>query len=129
MFKKWAEVYYQINILIFGHASLTPYKLKMLIFPQLVESGYIKRPFDYLCEGLENLNHQANRGFQTKTMRGGGKIYHKDPLFLESSFSFLKFLRFAVEVEDKGSDAEPTSKIIMEPEQNATTEVLSIQQL
>ena len=56
-------------------------------------------------------------------MRGGGKIYHKDPLFLESSFSFLKFLRFAVKVEDKGSDAEPTSKIIMEPEQNATIEV------
>ena len=122
-FKKWAEVYYQTNILIFGHAGLTPYKLKMLMFPQLVESGYIKRPFDHLCEGLEKSNHQANRGFQTKTMRGGGKIYHKDPLFLESSFSFLKFLRFAVKVEDKGSDAEPTSKIIMEPEQDATTEV------
>ena len=85
MFKKWAEVYYQINI------GLTPYKMKMLMFSQLVESEYIKRPFDHLCEGPEKSNHQANRGFQTNTMRGGGKIYHKDPLFLESSFSFLKF--------------------------------------
>ena len=86
------------------------------MFPHIVESGYIKRPFDHLCEGLEKSNHQTNRGFQTKTMRGGGKIYHKDPLFLESSFSSLKFLRFAVEVEDEGSDNEPTSKIIMEPD-------------
>ena len=108
-FKKWTEMHYQINILIFGHAGLTPYKLKMLMFPQLVESGYIKRPFDHLCEGLEKSNHLANRGFQTKTMRGGGKIYHKDPLFLESSFPFFKILRFADEVEDTGSDAEPTS--------------------
>ena len=122
-FKKWAEAYYQTNILIFGHAGLTPYKMKMLMFPQLVKSRYIQRPFDHLCEGLEKSNHQANRGFQTKTMRGGGEVYHKDPLFLESSFSFLKFLRFAVETEDKGLDAESTSKNIMEPEQNATTDV------
>ena len=95
----------------------------MLMFPQLVESVYIQRPFDHSCEGLEKSNHQANRGFQTKTRRGGGKIYHKDPLFLKSSFSFLKFLRVAVEVEDKGLDAEPTYRNIMEPEQNAPTEV------
>ena len=122
-FKKWAEAYYQINIMIFGHADLTPYKLKMLMFPQLVESGYIQRRFGHLCKGLVKSNQQANRGFQTKTMRRGGEIYHKDPLFLESYFSFLKFLKFAVEVEHKELDAEPTSKNIMEPDQNATTEV------
>ena len=54
-FKKWAEAYYQNNILIFGHAGMTPYKLKMLMFPQIVRSGYIQRPFDHLCEGLEKI--------------------------------------------------------------------------
>ena len=107
-FVKWAETYYQINILLFGHAGLTPYKLKMMIFPQLVENGFILRPFDHMCEGLEKSNHHANRDFQTKTMRGGGKIYHKDPLFLESSSSFVKFLRIASELNSIDSTAEVT---------------------
>ena len=106
-FKKWAETYYQTNVLIFGHAGLTPYKLKMMMFPQLVESGFIQRPFDHMCEGLEKSNHHANRDFQTKTMRGGGKIYHKDPLFLESSSSFMKFLRMATELKER--ETNPTN--------------------
>ena len=38
---------------------------------------------------------------------------------------FLKFLRFAVKVEDKGMEPEPTfnDEEIVETEQNATTEV------
>ena len=38
---------------------------------------------------------------------------------------FLKYLRFAVEVEDKGMEPEPTfnDKEIVETEQNATIEV------
>ena len=93
------------------------------MFPQLVESGFIRRPFNHLCGGLGKSNHQANRDFQTKTMRRGGKLYHKNPLFFESSFSFMKISRFAVEVEDNEMDAEPTS--CMEPEHNTTTEVNS----
>ena len=53
------------------------------MLPQLVESGFIRWPFDHMCEGLEKSNHRANRDFQTKMMRGGGKIHHNDPLFLE----------------------------------------------
>ena len=60
--------------MISEHAGLLPYKLKMMMFPQLVESGCIQRPFDHMCEGLEKLNHHANRDFQTNTKRGGGKI-------------------------------------------------------
>ena len=105
-FKKCAETYYQTNVLIFGHAGLTPYKLKMMMFPQLVESGFIQRPYDHMCEGLEKSNHHANRDFQTKSMRGGGKIYHKDPLFLESSSSFSKFLRIATEIKSKETNPE-----------------------
>ena len=81
-YKKWAEIYYQTSILLFGESSLTPYKLKLAMMPQIVEGGFVERPFDHMCEGLEKSNHHANRYFQTKTMRGGGKIYHKDPLFL-----------------------------------------------
>ena len=42
--------------MISEHAGLLPYKLKMMMFPQLVESGCIQRPFDHLCESLEKLN-------------------------------------------------------------------------
>ena len=100
-FKNRAETYYRTNLLIFRHAGLTPYKLKMMMLPQLVESGFIQRPFDHMCEGLEKSNHHTNRDFQTKTMRRGGKLYHKDQLFLESSSSFMKFLRLATELSER----------------------------
>ena len=100
-YKKWAEIYYQTSILLFGEGSLTPYKLKLAMMPQIVEGGFVERPFDHMREGLEKSNHHANRYFQTKTMRGGGKVYHKDPLFLELSSSFGKFLRAAIEMKMK----------------------------
>ena len=40
-FKKWAEIYYQYSMLIFGEQGLTPYKLKLLLMPQLVVSNFI----------------------------------------------------------------------------------------
>lgn len=86
-FTKWAETYYQVSILLFGKdKGLTPYKLKMLLYPQLIESGHIKTPWNHMCEGLEKSNHNANKAFQCKTMRGGGKQSTQDPLF--SSFNF-----------------------------------------
>ena len=47
---------------------------------------YIERPWNHLCEGLEKSNHNANRNFQSRTMRSGGSIYHQDPLFLDTAF-------------------------------------------
>ena len=111
-YKKWAEIYYQTSILVFGECSLTPYKLKLAMMPQIVEGGFVERPFDHMCEGLEKSNHHANRYFQTKTMRGGGKIYHKDPLFLELSSSFGKFLRASIEVETMKHDGLEISRIL-----------------
>ena len=72
-----------------------------MLFPQIFESGFIQRPFDHVCESLAKSSHNANRDFQTKTMRGGGKIYHKDPLFLESSSSFMKFVTMATELKER----------------------------
>ena len=114
------NLFYRMNTLTIWHDGLIPYELDLTMFPQSVESGFIQRLFDLLCEGLEKSNHQTNRGFQTTTMRGGGEIIHKDSLFFESSFCFfLKFLRFAVEVENKGMEPEPTfnDKEIVETEQ------------
>ena len=73
----------------------------MMMFSQLAKSGFIQRPFDHMCEGLEKSIYRANRDFRTKTMRGGGKIYHKDPLFPESLSSFMKFLRLATELSER----------------------------
>ena len=98
-YKKWAEIYYQTSILLFSECSFTPYKLKLAMMPQIVEGGFVERFFDHMCEGLEKSNRHANRYFQTKTMRDGGKIYHKGLLFLELSFSFGKFLRASIELK------------------------------
>ena len=91
-YKRWAETYFQINLLLFGRKGLSPYKLKLPLLAQLVESGHIEKPWNHLCEGLEKSNHNANRNFQSRTMRGGGSIYHQDPLFLDTAFSFCRFL-------------------------------------
>ena len=99
-----------MNTLKIWHDGLISYELDLTMFPQSVESRFMQRLFDLLCEGLEKSNDQTNRGFQITTMRGAGEVVHKDSLFIESSFCFfLKFLRFAaVEVEDKGMEPEPT---------------------
>ena len=36
-----------------------------------------------------------HRDFQQKTMRGGGSIYHADPMFLEMYFAFCSLLNFS----------------------------------
>ena len=93
-YKRWSEIYYQTNLLIFGESGLTSYKLKLLIMPQLVESGFVRRPFDHMTEALEKSNHDANKDYHTKTMRGGGRDHNKDPLYLEAgASSFCKFLK------------------------------------
>ena len=91
-YKRWAETYFQINLLFFGRKGLSPYKLKVPLIAQLVESGYIEKLWNHLCEGLEKSNHNANRNFQSRIMRGGGSIYHQDPLFLDTAFSFYRFV-------------------------------------
>lgn len=96
-FNKWAETYYQTSLLLFGEKGLTPYKLKMMLFPTLVESGYIQTPWYHMCEGLEKSNHHAHKDFQTRTMRGGGSVYHQDPLFLELFFSYAKLVKLTSE--------------------------------
>ena len=97
-YKRWSEIYYQTNLLIFGVSGLTSYKLKLLIMPQLVEGGFVRRPFDHMTEALEKSNHDANKDYHTKTMRGGGRDHNKDPLYLEAgASSFCKFLKIYVQ--------------------------------
>ena len=72
-YKKWAEIYYQVSVLIFGEQGLTLYKLKLLLMPQLVVSNFIRSPWEHLWEVLEKSNHHANKEFQIRTMRGEGR--------------------------------------------------------
>ena len=46
--KRWAETYFQINLLLFGRKGLSPYKLKLPLIAQLVERGYNERPWNHL---------------------------------------------------------------------------------
>ena len=92
-YKKWAEIYYQVSVLIFGEQGLTPFKLKLLLMPQLVVSNFKRSPKEHLCEALEKFNHHANKDFQSRTMRGGGRLHNQDPLFLEMFFSFCEFIK------------------------------------
>ena len=47
-------------------------------------------------------------------MRGGGKIYHKNPLFLELSSSFGKFLRASIELKTMKHGGLEISEILRE---------------
>ena len=94
-FSRWAEAYYQCSMLLFGQKGLTPYKLKLMLFPSLERSGFAASPWYHMTEAMEKSNHHAHKDFQTRTMRGGGLIHHQDPLFLELCFSFCKFVNMA----------------------------------
>ena len=95
IFNYWAETYYQCTLLIFGEKGLTPYKLKLTMFPPLIRSGYVHNPWYHMCESLEKSNHHAQKDFHTRTTRGGGQIHNHDPMFLEVFFSYCKFLKMA----------------------------------
>ena len=85
------------------------------MMPQILEGGFVERPFakcDHMCERLEKSNHHANRYFQTKTMRGGGKHYHKDPLFLQLPSSFVKFLRASNEMKTMKHECLETYELL-----------------
>ena len=109
-YSKWAEIYYQTSLLLFGEKGLTPYKLKLVMFPSLIEGGKIISPWWHICEGLEKSNHHAHKDFQSKTMRGGGFTHNQDPLFLELFFSYCKMLKLATRTDKITELSEIQSK-------------------
>ena len=60
-YKNWAEIYYQFSVFIFGEQGLTPYKLKLLLMPQLVVSN--------LYEDLGNICAKLSKNPTITTMR------------------------------------------------------------
>ena len=49
-FKLWSESYYQSSLLLFsGKDGLTAYKMKMLLIPQIMDAGFVRRPWHHLC--------------------------------------------------------------------------------
>ena len=63
----------------------------MMLVPEIMQAGFVRSPWHHMCEAMEKSNHHAHKDFQTKTMRGGGKLYNPDPLFYES-FSYCHYL-------------------------------------
>ena len=84
----WAETYYHISMAFFG--EVTPYKVKLLLIPKLVEAGCIRSPWDHLTEAMEHSNHRGHQFYHQKTMRGGGKIIHVDPMLQDLVLSFFR---------------------------------------
>ena len=64
--------------------------------PQLVVSIFIRSLCEHLCEALEKSNHHANKDFQSRTMRGGGRLHNQDPLYLEIYFFILQIHQIVV---------------------------------
>lgn len=91
-FKNASETYYQVSKLLFGSKGISPYKAKLMIIPQLIEKGYIELPYNHMTEAGEHSNHRANKVFHTKTMRGGGTIFHEDPLYLDMLHDFCSLM-------------------------------------
>ena len=99
-FSRAAETYYQVSLMLFGDNEsygLTPYKLKLMLIPQLLDAGHIQLPYNHLTEATEKSNHHAHKLYSTKTMRGGGLLRHEDPVFLDIYFSFCNVTQRTVE--------------------------------
>ena len=57
-------------------------------------SNFIRSPWEHFCVALKKSNQHAYKDFQSRTMRGGGRLHNQDPLFLEMFFfSFCKFIK------------------------------------
>ena len=54
--------------------------------PQLVVSNFIQLPWEHFCEALQKSHQHSNKDFQSRTMRGGGRLHNQDPLVLKMFF-------------------------------------------
>ena len=101
-FEFWAETYYQTSILLFQKDALTPYKLKLLLIPQIVGKGYLQAPWSHMVESFEKSDNHANKDFQTRKMRGGGHFWHWDPSLMDILFSYKRIFKLGGIVEHDG---------------------------
>ncbi len=112
----WSESYYQVWVaLLPSDVALTPYELKLMLYPKLVASGYIRSPWYHMTEGLKKSEHRSHKDFQTRTMPGGGNLWYKDPMYLELYSSFCRVLKYAIDIHEKGAKfpVERTSEAII----------------
>lgn len=118
----YMETFYQISNSLFVSKAFTPYKLKLLLIPQLLRAGYIKTPWNHMTEGLEKSNHTSQKLFHSKTMRGGGNLYHQDPMFLDIHTSTFCKLVWTVQkpAADLIQDAKRTLFGETLPDENLT---------
>ena len=66
-YSEHAEVYYQLSIALFPEKeALTPYKLKLMLLPQICEDEKVFSPWDHITESLEKSNHKSQNDFHSK---------------------------------------------------------------
>ena len=101
-YKTWVETYYQISVLVFpAETALTPYKLKIVLYYQILKQGYLSCIWNHLTEALEKSNHHAQKFFYSKTMMGGGRLHHQNPMLLDIYFSFCRLLQISDNTDEK----------------------------
>ena len=84
----WADTYYHLSMAFFG--EVTPFQVKLLLIPKLVDAGCIRSPWDHLTEAMEHSNLRAHQIFHQKTMRGGGNLFHVDPMLQDLVLLFFR---------------------------------------
>ena len=72
-----------------------------------------------MCEAMEKSNHHAHKDVQTKTMRGGGKLYNPDPLLYEGFFPYCHCLDIVS--EHKSITVSDTSDELQKQFEQTTT--------
>lgn len=99
--KKWVEVYYQCNFLLFNEVkAMTPYKAKLMVLINILESGNIRSLYDHLTEATENSNHGSHANYQSHTMKDGGRIdRHTSSDFADLFQSYMNGFTLGIENE------------------------------
>jgi hypothetical protein len=90
-----------VSLVLHGEAGLSPYKIKLMAFPQLIQQGFIRAPWDHMTEAMEKSNHHAHKDFQTRTMRGGGGDRNEDPTYLDLHHNFCRLLKISCQISEK----------------------------
>ena len=96
-YKDHVETYYQLSLLLFKESGLTAYKLKLDIIWRLLESGYLKDPWNHLTESGEKSHHTSSKEYHSKTTRDGGlDERNKNSEYLDLLFTFWRTTRLCL---------------------------------
>ncbi len=89
-YKFWAETYYQISILVFpSETALTPYKLKLLLYFQILKQGHLTLESSHRSHG--EVQSSCPKVFLFEDHDGGRATTPSRPIVVGYIFQFLQF--------------------------------------